>query len=113
VKASRANLIGLEVDIPTTYGLSVRVSDPAAYLHHRVNILLVRVIDEIRPVHFRAFGFSVSDRAGIVFTYDEYHYRDGHSSSTWYVRPDLIPCANGIDLDVEIGVDYDGPPCPA
>jgi TolB protein len=114
-KASRATLVSLMIDPPRAYGLTVKVGDPAAYLHYRVNTLLKVVTRQLyqQKWRFQSFSFAVLDaHDGVAFSYDESRMPGG-SRSTWYIRPDLIPCANGIDLDVEIGVDYDGPPCSA
>ncbi len=105
--ASRASVVSLTVRIPTVYSLAVRADDPAAYLKHRVNRLLLPVRKAMRPIHFKTFHFEARDADGIYLGYTQ-----AGNSSRWYVRPGLSNCANGIALDIEV-IDNPDPPCPA
>lgn len=50
--ASRATIVSLRMRVPILYSLSVRADDPAAYLKHRVNLLLDPLLKAIpaRPL---------------------------------------------------------------
>lgn len=114
VKASRATLVRLEVVMPRiSYSLTVKVSDPAAYLRHRVNTLL-EVMQRVTnlPEPFRDRDFILEDGSGNqVLTYSERKFDRG-TRSTWSIDPRYVDCARGIALDIEVDPDHAAPPCP-
>jgi hypothetical protein len=112
VRASRAHVSELIVQGRSLYALTISVPDPAAYLHYRVNTALHAIFKAIRFVQFRRFDFAVRGKTTLAFSYSLERLPDG-LRSTWYVRPDLINCVEGIDLDIEVNPDGGGPPCPA
>ena len=89
------------------------MTDPAAYLKHRVNTL-VDVMNRLvrRPSPFHEISFVVRGPAGVAFSYRETSGRGHGTTSTWQVPPELADCAKSIDLGVEIAPDGGVPPCP-
>jgi Ca2+-binding RTX toxin-like protein len=103
VKKSRAMLIGLTVIVPRIrYTLIVRVADPAAYLEHRVNILVdvIRRLAMQPRLPFKRFRFAVENRSGqTIFSYEESR-GSGEVTIGSAADPKYAGCTTGIDLDL-------------
>jgi hypothetical protein len=115
VRASRARVVDLRVVTPNrAYSLTVKVTDPAAYLKHRVGTV-VRVMNRLTNVRwrFRSRYFAVVGRSGKrVFWVRQLRTRTTEQTR-WYVRSDLEDCARNIEFNVEIDPENVAPRCPA
>lgn len=116
VHRSRARLVQLIVVVPRIrYSLTVRVSDPAAYLLHRANTV-VDVMNKVtisRRVPFRRIRFAVQDGHGrTVFWWAQ---TQGHESKSigLAVDPRYAGCVSQLALETGDTADDSPPPCPA
>jgi hypothetical protein len=115
VVASRARLVDLRVVAPTrAYWLTVRVPDPAAYLKHRVAVV-VQVMNRLTNVQwrFQSRRFAVVNRSGSRVLWLTQLREGAREVTRFYVRPGLADCVRDIDFEVEVDPDNVAPPCPA
>lgn len=92
------------------FAVAVVANRPAFFIQRR----LAPVITALNRIVPRVDGFyvAVTDaRRSIVFAYSRVEQR-GTSSTTLWVRPDLLGCAENLPVENEVAPDG-APPCPA
>ena len=92
------------------FAVVVAAKRPAYFLEHR----FAPIITALNGIVPRVDGFyvAVTDaRRSIVFAYSRVELR-GTSSTTLWVRPDLLGCAENLPVSNEVAPDG-APPCPA
>jgi hypothetical protein len=93
-----------------TLAVVVVATRPAQFIKQR----LAPVITALNRIVPRVDGFyvAVTDaRRSIVLAYSRVDLR-GTSSTTLWVRPDLLGCAENLPVETEVAPDG-APPCPA
>jgi hypothetical protein len=92
------------------FAVVVVANRPAFFIQRRL-ALLITALNRIVP-HVDGFYVAVTDaRRSIVFAYSRVELR-GTSSTTLWVRPDLLGCAENLPVENEVAPDG-APSCPA
>jgi hypothetical protein len=112
VRKSGAKVVELDLFRPAGPALAVVVTSdrPAAFIARRLG----RLITALNRVARRVDGFYVAltdTRRSVVFAYSRIELR-ATSSTTLWVRPDLLGCAEDLPVANEVAPDG-APPCPA
>ena len=111
-RSGAASVAELELLRPAGPAVAVAVvaNRPAFFIRRRL-APVIRALNRVVP---RVDGFYVAvtdDRRSTVFAYSRVELR-GTSSTTVWVRPDLLGCAENLPVENEVAPDG-APPCPA
>ena len=111
-RSGAASVAELELLRPAGPAVAVAVvADRPAFFIRRRLAPIIRALNRVVP---RVDGFyvAVTDaRRSIVFAYSRVELR-GTSSTTLWVRPNLLGCAENLPVENEVAPDG-APPCPA
>ena len=111
-RSGAASVAELELLRPAGPAVAVAVvaSRPAFFIQRRL-APIIRALNRIVPRVDGFYAAVIGAWGSIVFAYSRVELR-GTSSTTVWVRPDLLGCAENLPVENEVAPDG-APPCPA